>query len=57
MGTKADDAIASLTTAISNMEASVKPAAPTSDVAKADITNVKLSDPPSYELGQMVCNN
>ncbi len=39
------------------MEAGLKPAAPNADVSKVDITNVKLSEPPSYELGQLVSNN
>ncbi|KAK2189172.1 hypothetical protein NP493_114g06072 [Ridgeia piscesae] len=54
LGTKAEDAITSLTTAISNMEASLKPASPAADVSPVDITNIRLSEPPSYEKGQMV---
>jgi len=55
LGNKADEVIAAITAQISNPGPhGVTPAEPTDGVPAVDITNITLSEPPAYELGQKV---
>lgn len=55
LGAKAEEVIAHLEKEMTKKNGfGLKPQPITASVPKADITNIKLSEPPKYELGQQV---
>lgn len=56
LGDKAPEALQTLRTRIVNGSVSLKPELPVDDAPKVDISNIKLSSPPAYEVGEKVSN-
>lgn len=54
LGAKADEVIASIQSQIKNQSLNLRPQPITATVPKVDITNIKLSEPPNYKLGDQV---
>jgi len=54
LGVKADEVISSLEAQMKNKDVTLRPQPITATVPKSDISNITLSEPPNYELGQSV---